>query len=460
MAIIKRVHGVDKEAPFIPFGPMKIRIPFLHVNVAPIELVQGLMYGAIPMSAAAMMVEVFGMPFELAVILSAFYIFIEASHPLFGDPVVPGWITPAIPLVTAHVLMYEAHIDRIHALMAVQLLVAFIFIFMAVTGLAKVFSKYVPNVLRAGILIGSGMASVVSCIKVGGRMAATPIACVVGLMVTLFLLYSFTVNHFKDRSKVLKFLAGAGLIPGAVIAFIVGLIAKEFAFPTIEWGVHNIFRVTEIFSEYSIWAVGVPDVSFFIKGLPLAVMCYIIAFSDFVLAETVVHEADADRKDEYLEFSPLRSNIISGIRNLIHGITCPYITLCGPLWAGGTIATTEHYRQGEKQMDSLYDGCYAMIFGMGIACLIIPLVSLLEPIMPYAMFSCLMVQGFATGYISVNMLKDSSDRDKCIAFLMGVTIATRDAAIGLAVGIVLYIIIDFGYKRFGNKTKEAVSESK
>ena len=42
----------------------------------------------------------------------------------------------------------------------------------------------------------------------------------------------------------------------------------------------------------------------------------------------------------------------------------------------------------------------------------------------WRLFSCLMVQGFAAGYISVNMLKDSTDRDKCIA------IATRGAGIG------------------------------
>ena len=53
------------------------------------------------------------------------------------------------------------------------------------------------------------------------------------------------------------------------------------------------------------------------KALPLALVCYVIAFGDFVTTETLVTEARQSRDDEYIDFNSSRSNLVSGIRNLI-----------------------------------------------------------------------------------------------------------------------------------------------
>ncbi len=46
-------------------------------------------------------------------------------HVLLGDPVVPGWITPAIPIITAFLTDgYEMGPERTQALIAMQLILA------------------------------------------------------------------------------------------------------------------------------------------------------------------------------------------------------------------------------------------------------------------------------------------------------------------------------------------------
>lgn len=58
-------------------------------------------------------------------------------HPTFGDPLFPGWITPAIPLVLGYAAGFQPGIDRIHSIIALQLSMAIIFTLMGVTGWAK-----------------------------------------------------------------------------------------------------------------------------------------------------------------------------------------------------------------------------------------------------------------------------------------------------------------------------------
>ncbi|EQG75464.1 hypothetical protein QKA_2357 [Clostridioides difficile DA00165] len=46
-------------------------------------------------------------------------------------------------------------------------------------------------------------------------------------------------------------------------------------------------------------------------------MIYIIAFGDFITGENLVLSESENRKDEYIDFNSNRSNVISGIRNIL-----------------------------------------------------------------------------------------------------------------------------------------------
>ena len=98
-----------KEQPFIPAGPFKIRIPFIHYrwkfpNVSRRSWTKcATCLGAIPV-----LQELLGVPYEVDMEHGHINGFFYNLHSLLGDLVVPGWITPAIPLVTA----FNAHQSR------------------------------------------------------------------------------------------------------------------------------------------------------------------------------------------------------------------------------------------------------------------------------------------------------------------------------------------------------------
>ena len=73
---------------------------------------------------------------------------------LLGDPVVPGWITPALPLTLNYLAPYAIGNDRTHALIALQMLVAVLFLIMGTTGLGRkldplTYNGWTYNLLQA-----------------------------------------------------------------------------------------------------------------------------------------------------------------------------------------------------------------------------------------------------------------------------------------------------------------------
>src|SRR5690606_41071820 len=63
---------------------------------------QGLLMCAVDLSAIPLMAELLGMPFEVALAVVVLNGLFYLTHHLLGDPVVPGWITPAVPLIMAY----------------------------------------------------------------------------------------------------------------------------------------------------------------------------------------------------------------------------------------------------------------------------------------------------------------------------------------------------------------------
>ncbi|RKJ30543.1 hypothetical protein D7X33_41375, partial [Butyricicoccus sp. 1XD8-22] len=55
-----------EESPFIPMGPFKLRLPFIHYKFEWPDYVQGLLMCAVDLAAIPLLVELLGMPFEAA----------------------------------------------------------------------------------------------------------------------------------------------------------------------------------------------------------------------------------------------------------------------------------------------------------------------------------------------------------------------------------------------------------
>ena len=171
-----------KEQPFIPAGPFKIRIPFIHYRWEISECLQAILMCATCLGAIPVLQELLGVPYEVN---GFFY----NLHSLLGDPVVPGWITPAIPLVTAFLTLTEQGPERVQTMIALQLVVGLIFLFMGITGLASKIIGAIPNAIKSGILLGAGFSAIMGEFKAGGRAGLYPVTVLVGSIFAYFLLF-------------------------------------------------------------------------------------------------------------------------------------------------------------------------------------------------------------------------------------------------------------------------------
>jgi hypothetical protein len=359
---------------------------------------------------------------------------------LLGDPVVPGWITPSIPLTIAFLSNYIIGPERTQALIALQFEVGIIFLVFGITGIANKVIHIVPTSIKAGILLGAGVAAIYGEFKTGGRFGVYPIAVTIGVLVAFYLLFSQKFRNLRKTSKFANALGKYGMLPAVAVAIIVGPLAGELPFPNIQMGSFiKIPDLAGIIGTLSPFSIGFPSAAVFIQAIPMAVMAYIIAFGDFVTSETLIREADEARPDEKVDFNANRSNLISGIRNIIQSLISPYTQLSGPLWAAVTASVSQRYKDGRDAMDSLVGGMGTFRWTSLLMVAIVPVVSLVQPVLPVALSLTLLVQGYICTRLAMDMCE--TEMDKGIAGVMGTVIVAKSAAWGLAVGIILHLLL-------------------
>lgn len=320
-----------KELPYIPLGPFQWRIPGLHFRIEYVEFFQGLILGATALSSIPYLTDYLGIPYELAWSCVIIEVFMYMLHGWLGDPVVPGWITPTLPFTLAFISGFDKGPERIQAMIAVQLLVAFVFIFMGVTKLADKFVHSVPTSIKGGILLAAPITVIQGQLENGSQLLTAPVATLAGTLLLAFLSFSPFCEKKRGKIKLLDIMAKYGNLFPYLIAMLLGVLLGELAKPTLELG--SIIRIPDfgkIFETVSIFSVGFPPLSMFIQAMPLALICYVLAFGDFVTSETLVKEAQESRDDEHIDFNSSRSNLISGLRNLILAIFAPSRRWPGP----------------------------------------------------------------------------------------------------------------------------------
>ena len=439
MQILKRELG--SEQPSWKLGVFRVRLPFVHYRFESSEALQAILMCATCLGAIPILTSVLGIPFELAWSMVIINGLLYNMHALLGDPVVPGWITPSIPLTIAYLTQFEMGPVRIQALIALQLLVAFTFLFMGITGLAGKLMRIVPDSIKSGILLGAGFAAIIGEFAVEkGRFNLYPFSIAIGTLLSYFLLFSERFKEMRKNHALVNLFGKYGMLPAIFASIIIAPLCKELPFPNIEVGSFiKIPEFSNILRQVSVFGVGFPNVDLFVKAIPMAIMVYIIAFGDFVTSGALLKEADRVRTDEKIDFNSNRSNLISGIRNLIQGILIPYVPLCGPLWAAVSAAVFERYKEGREGMDSVYSGVGTFRWMTFICVSIVPIVSLVQPTLPVALSLTLLVQGFVCTRLAMTICKDHIDMG--IAGVMAAVIAVKGAAWGLGVGIILFLLL-------------------
>ncbi len=439
--LTKRNHG--DEHPYWPAGPFKIRLPIIHYRWELAETIQGMVMFVVGMAMIPLLQKYLGLPYDVALAYVVVCGIGFMLPNLLGVPFVPGWITPAIPVVLLFVGQFEPGPEAIKSLVALQLMVTAIFLFMGVTRLGSKLINTIPDSIKAGILLGAGIAAITGEISEGGRAYNTPISLGIGGLVTAFVLFSLSFRDWVEEHRWAKTIAGYGMVPGMLIAMAIGWGVGEYKLPEVEMGISTP-NFTAIW-DYLPFSIGMPGIDLMIAAIPTAIIAYIIAFGDIIVGQSLLSRVDHLRPDEKIEVNVDRVHLITGLRNLMHSFFAPYPGLAGPLFTGVMATIAERYRYGRGAMDTIYSGAGVFWIVGFIALFMLPLITLFKPVLPIALSITLLITGYLCVAVAVEQIDNATSMG--VAGLMGVVLAVHGAAWGLGTGLVLYFLIEYRAKK-------------
>lgn len=436
----ERTHeeGVGKESKHWTVGPFDVRLPFVHYRFEWPDYVQGLFMCVVDLAAIPVMTELLGMPFEVALAVIVLNGLLYLTHHLLGDPVVPGWITPAIPLLVTYVETFPEGPERVHALIAFQLLLGLFSIVLGVTGAASKVVRFVPGAIRSGIIIGAGFAAIYTVFKDEGRFHFFPITISIAVGVAFFLMYSKMFAKLRTKSSGWRFLGSLGILPSILVAVIVAPLVGEAPWPQIEWGLSKP-DFLGLWNNYTVFGLGFPPAMMFITAIPTVLAAYIVVFGDVLQAKSVLGEADEIRRDEAVVYDPSRAHMIFGGRNMIMSIFGPDTAMCGPLWAAMHVVIVERFKQGSRAMRSIFGGAGSFRWGTNTGLLLLPIVTFVQPILGVGLALTLIIQGFVS--VRVGILEANNQKDLGIAGITGAVLVAQGAAWGFVAGIIMVALL-------------------
>ncbi len=426
------------EAPYLPFGPFKLRLPFIHYRFEWPDYFQGLLMCAVDLAAIPLITELLGMPFEAAMAIVMLNGLLYLTHHLLGDPVVPGWITPAIPLLLVFVQGFEIGPERVQALMAFQFSLGLLTIILGSTKLATKVVKLIPSAIKSGIIMGAGIAAVTTVFKNGGKFDQYPYTISITVGIAFYLIYS---QHFADiqhKNQVLRTIRKLGIFPIILLSVLIAPILNETGWPQLEWGITKP-NFSLMIKEYTVIGVGFPSIEIFISTLPTVFAAYIVLFGDVLQSEAILEEADEIRQDEKIDYDPNRAHLIFGGRNTFMSLFGPDVTMCGPLWAAMHVVIIERYKQGKSAMNSIFGGSGSFRWGTNTGLLLLPIVSLVKPILGVALALTLIIQGFVS--VRIGVMEAKSQKDIGIAGIIAAVLVAKGATWAFAVGIILVVLL-------------------
>ncbi|KWU48258.1 hypothetical protein [Pseudomonas palleroniana] len=426
------------ESPYIPLGPFKVRLPFIHYKIELPDYLQGLLMCAVDLAAIPLMTELLGMPFEVALAVVMLNGLLYLVHHLLGDPTVPGWITPAVPLLMAYCAQFPMGPERVHALIAFQLMLGIFSIALGATGMAKKVVEYVPSAIKSGIIVGAGLSAVIAVFQVGGKFNVLPWTISIAVGIAFYLIFSQHFNELKLRNRFWWNFAKLGILPIVLLAVVIAPLFGEAPWPTIQWGISKP-DFAGLWSNYTVFGLGMPPLSMFISALPTMLAVYIIVFGDVLSAKSLLDEAETVRTDEVVDYNADRSHLIFGTRNAFMSIFGPDVAMCGPKWAAMLVVVIERFKGGPKAMKSIIGGVGSFRWGTNTGLLLLPVVTLVQPILGVALSLTLLIQGYVS--VRLGILEARSQRDLGIAGVIGAVLAIKGASWAFGIGVVLCLLI-------------------
>jgi hypothetical protein len=438
--LAKRPEG--EVQPGVKWGPFTMRIPLIHLRFSLSDMMQGLaVAGATGLALVPYFMALLGLSFEEAVTMAMFHsLLISFSWMFFGDPYAPGWLTPAIPFVVAFITApayLGDHASQFQAMTALSLNFAFVLIVLGVTGLGEKLIKVVPNVFKGGIILGAAIAAFMRVTKDGDAanvFQSAPIAGTIGVVICLLFAFSKPLQEIALDKQWFAKLLGFGLLPGFIVAGSVGYFTGEFDY-NIRWEILDVAGSTaSLWDKASPFAIGWPPLETFLASFPLALITYILFFGDVVTGNEMIEQAQKARTDEKLELNGSRAHMATGIRNILMGIIAPFFSTQGVLWTGIQVILLKRWAQGRDKVDSIFDSIGSFYaFGLPFLFIFLPLVTLLEPLLPVALAVTLILTAFACATLALALVNDATERGAMVITAMAFSLF--EPWLGLLVGL-------------------------
>lgn len=429
----------------LKWGPFTLRIPFIHLRFRAGEFFQGMVISGATAFAAVPIAMGLGLTFEEGVALSFIAGTLIGAGPIFfGEPMAPGWVTPAVPIVIAAFAakgqfngVYDPAVFQFMAAMCIEFtLLLFI---MGITGWGKKLIEIIPNGLKAGIILGAALAAFYQVFVTDlDKLMIQPIS--MGLAISLCVITTFS-EPFKKlalNNKFFKIVGSLGLLPGFVLAALVAFLLNEVTF-NIEWG-FRIPDVVSLFNRTSPLAIGFPSIDMYLEAIPLVVIGYTLLFGDLITGTEVLNDAQTQRPDEPLDVDLDRSHLSVAMRNFLGLLVNPFFPTQGALWTGVHVVVAERWKKGPKEMPSIFDGLGSYyLMGIPFLYVTLPFITLMKPLMQMALTLTLILTGFACAYVAMAIPKKNSEMAS--ALLIAVFITFFSAWVGLLMGILLSIFV-------------------
>ncbi len=443
MSIRREYGGIQRG---IPLGPLTLRLPFVHYRFEWADYIQGILMCCVCLAIIPVLTSKLGMSFEVALAIVILNGTLYLAHVTFGDPVVPGWVTPAIPLLIAYCVTFDAGVERMQALIAFEMTFGVFCILLGVTGLAKKFISIIPNAVQAAILMGAGFAAVMLVFKPGAGLKSFdsyPWTIIICIGLAYYLLFSDHFKKIRHKNKALWYLSNLGMMPALALAIVVGPLVGEIPWPHYETEIFTHPDFAGLWRDWTMMgAIPVPPLKMFFTGLPMVISAYIVVFGDVIQSQALLDDAQKYRPDENVNYNPNRSHIIFGTRNLIMSVLGPDISMCGPLWAAMQVVICERYKHGPEAMESINGGAGSFRLGTWTGYFLAPVLATVKPILGVGLASTMLIQGYVS--VRIGVLKARSFNDLGIAGVAGAILATRGAAWGLGAAILLTALIYLG----------------
>ena len=429
----------------ISWGPFTLRIPFIHIKFRAGEFFQGMVISGATAFAAVPVAMGLGLSFEEGVALSFVAGTLIASGPIFfGEPMAPGWITPALPIVIAAFAtkgqfngVYDPATFQFMAAMCIEFtLLVFI---LGSTGWGKKLIQIIPNGLKAGIILGAALAAFYQVfITDMDKLMLQPISMAVAIILCVITTFSDPFKKLAERNILIKKVGSLGLLPGFIIAALVAYFLKEVTFD-IQWG-FQVPDVVALFNKTSPLVIGFPSFAMYLEALPLVIIGYTLLFGDLITATEVLNDSQKSRPDEPLDINLDRSHLSIAVRNFLGLLVNPFFPTQGALWTGVHVVVVERWKKGPKEMPSIFDGLGSYyLMGLPILYFTLPFITLMKPLMQMALTLTLILTGFACAYVAMAIPKKNTEMAS--ALLIAVFITFFSAWVGLLVGILLSILV-------------------